>query len=229
MSYSTTLTPAPVVPPVPTEIHVFEKAGLGKAPYTLLGIESRTYQSHRGALLQPGGSCMFCATGIVYFFWLRSADGKKFYVGSDCILKSGDLGLSLLIEPHIRAHEREVRIEREKYYITEFGKFLAEVKPDYFSSQVGPHPSSYWSRQGRTMGDYQKYVYDHAGLTARARMARRILIDEGILKSHNRSAKRMTAEEVASLTTEEKSEAIYVRKTLFRVIAEADNENLFTL
>lgn len=53
--------------------HMFEVAGLGKAPYTFDGVET----TH-------GSTCQFCSTAIIYRFWLISADGKRFFVGSDC-------------------------------------------------------------------------------------------------------------------------------------------------
>src|SRR5690348_11414603 len=77
--------PAPVAPaPVvrPAAIHIFEKAGLGNAPYKFTHVEKNKT------------SCQFCGTPIIYKFWLTSSDGKSFFVGSDCIYKASDAGLS---------------------------------------------------------------------------------------------------------------------------------------
>ena len=138
----------------PAPSTTLKRLGLGQAPYKLLGIQKRTYQSHYGAAVQPGGCCMFCATGIVYLFWLLSADGKKFYVGSDCILKSGDAGLALIIDPHVKKHEKEIREERENHYISEFKKFVETT--NYFASPAmlaGVHPNRYYASLGKTLGD----------------------------------------------------------------------------
>jgi hypothetical protein len=61
-------------------IHVFEASGLGKAPYTFLGVSVKVGPlklsdgSEVGAPGQPMGCCKFCGTG---------ADGKDFYVGCE--------------------------------------------------------------------------------------------------------------------------------------------------
>lgn len=214
--------------PLGTEIHAFERAGLGLAPYTFVGLEKRTYQACYGAPTQPGASCMFCATGIVYLFWLRSADGKKFFVGSDCIQKSGDAGLQRVIDPYVKAHEKEIREERENFYIGEFAKYVTET--NYFATPAllnTPHPSRYYASLGRTLGDYQKFCYDHSGKSAKAKMARRILIEAGRVKPHQRNAKRESADVLSGAAVPEG--AILVRKTLFKIIAEAANEDLFVL
>ena len=59
------------------KVHKFELAGLGLAPYTFLGCERKVYQACQGAPEQPGGSCDYCGTGIMYQFLLRSADGRR--------------------------------------------------------------------------------------------------------------------------------------------------------
>jgi hypothetical protein len=64
--------------------HIFEEAGLGLAPYKYLGCE---YTGRTSV------SCKYCYTAIRYKFHLESKDGNRFFVGSDCIFKSGDLGL----------------------------------------------------------------------------------------------------------------------------------------
>lgn len=225
MLTSAILNPTVTPTTAPVKMHIFESAGLGKAPYTFIGIEKRTYQACYGAPVQPGSSCMFCSTGIVYLFWLRSADGKKFFVGSDCIMKSGDAGLKSVIDPHVKAHEREMRQERENYYISEFAKFVTAnnywTRPELVNA---PHPNGYYASIGRTLSDYQKYCYEHAGLTARARMARKIMIAEGIMKSHDRCAKRCTVEVLAGIVPEG---SIIVRKTLFCIIPESDDPTIF--
>jgi hypothetical protein len=227
-------------------MHVFEAAGLGKAPYKFLGIQKRTYQAHYSAPVQPGASCMFCSTGIVYLFWLRSTDNKTFFVGSDCIMKSGDAGLKAIIDPHVKAHEREMRVERENQYISEFNKFVATT--GYWTRPMlwgkvrdeskgvnasgltlyaanGPHPNSYFTSKGKTLADYMKYVYDGSGQSARARDSHNILIAEGLMKKFDRCAKRVSKEVAAGIVP---VGAIMVQKTLFRVIPDAGDE-IFTV
>src|SRR5574342_1408292 len=74
-------------------IHVFERAGLGKAPFKLMRVEERTYQACQGAPVQPGTCCDFCMTAIRITCIIRDARGHEFKVGSDCVRKTGDQGL----------------------------------------------------------------------------------------------------------------------------------------
>lgn len=62
-------------------IHVFEAAGLGKAPFRFVAV----WKSYT--------TCDFCGTGILWNCWILSSDGKSFKVGSECVKRSGDAGL----------------------------------------------------------------------------------------------------------------------------------------
>ncbi len=74
-------------------LHPFEKAGLGKAPFHCTAVTVNVYDSGAGSLFgshkQPGGSCDYCGTGIMYEYWIKGADGSQFKVGSDCVAKTG--------------------------------------------------------------------------------------------------------------------------------------------
>lgn len=75
-------------------MHPFEKAGLGKAPFTLAG----NYRSvgpikladgtELGAPGQAMGTCDYCAQGIADIYVLRGSCGTKFNVGCDCVMKA---------------------------------------------------------------------------------------------------------------------------------------------
>ena len=85
-----------------TATHIFETAGLGKAPYKYIGC------------IKLSSGCQYCGTGILYQFWLLSSDGKKFYVGSDCIEKSGDSGLMYHAKKERSKISREQRLARQQ-------------------------------------------------------------------------------------------------------------------
>jgi hypothetical protein len=85
--------------------HLFEQAGLGEAPYEYLGCVD-TGRSNT--------SCQFCNTKIRYEFHLKSKDGKKFFVGSDCIYKSGDAGLTKLAKFERKRIAKEQREAKNK-------------------------------------------------------------------------------------------------------------------
>jgi hypothetical protein len=70
---------------LPAQVHAFEAAGLGKAPYVFEGA------GDAGRFNQV--PCQFCYTPIRYMYWLTSADGKRFYVGSECINNAEDAGI----------------------------------------------------------------------------------------------------------------------------------------
>lgn len=67
--------------------HAFEKAGLGLAPFRYVGMHEKVYVAFPGAPEQPAGTCQYCGNGIRYCCNIRSADGKEFIVGNDCVNK----------------------------------------------------------------------------------------------------------------------------------------------
>lgn len=156
------------MPTMDSMIHVFERAGLGQAPYQFLRVETQST------------SCQYCSTAILFKFWLRSVDGKEFFVGSDCIFKSGDAGLRRIIEPIVRRHMKEVQDARFKSLIAKFDAYLATTPNYWQSANLGPHPYGWLARQGKTMGDYKQYCYQHSGLAGKAKIARQCLIGLGL-------------------------------------------------
>lgn len=92
-------------------VHAFERAGLGLAPFRFVGLEHRTYKASPDAPTQPGGSCDFCGTGISFFCWIKSADGKTFKVGQDCVRRVDDKPLSAEILAARKAERAAIRAE----------------------------------------------------------------------------------------------------------------------
>lgn len=101
--------------------HVFERAGLGTAPFRWLRCEHRVgpiligteggVEHWAGAPGQPMGSCQFCGQGIAECHVIGSADGREFIVGCDCVRKTGDAGLRKSINKirTVARHEAESR------------------------------------------------------------------------------------------------------------------------
>jgi hypothetical protein len=85
-------------------IHVFERDGLGLAPFrfvecverrgpiTQVDPETGVWVSV-GAPGQPMGTGAHCGQGIASCCVIESRDGKRFEVGTSCVLKTGDAGL----------------------------------------------------------------------------------------------------------------------------------------
>ena len=89
------------------KIHRFEQRGLGKAPFTFVDmIERRTEYG------QPAGTCDYCSNGIAYCYIIRSSDGRKFQVGSDCVTKTGDEGLTRIVDIAKQDRKRALEIAR---------------------------------------------------------------------------------------------------------------------
>ncbi|MGB0763110.1 MAG: hypothetical protein ACPGO0_04100 [Acidimicrobiales bacterium] len=73
------------------KIHVFQRKGLGEAPYRFKGSRREIYQAVPGdsnSPVQPGGRCDFCDTALKTAFYFQSADGQTFKVGSSCYYKA---------------------------------------------------------------------------------------------------------------------------------------------
>lgn len=75
-----------------TTTHKFTLTGLGEAPFRFLGVSENAFRNADGTT-RAGGTCDHCGTCIRWEFRIRSADGVKSKVGSDCIMKAGDRGL----------------------------------------------------------------------------------------------------------------------------------------
>lgn len=134
-------------------IHKWEKAGLGKAPYAYLGMG------------KGSTSCCYCGTGIKYLFNFRSADGKTFYVGSNCVHSSDDAGLTKLIsqdERKLRDEQNKERAERKQQkafaYFQEAEVYF-EGSSELFKAL--PHPNKYMSKDGKTLFDYLSFCREH--------------------------------------------------------------------
>jgi hypothetical protein len=90
--------------------HPFEQAGLGKAPFRVLGMFEKVFSPAPGAPSKPGGTCDYCSNGILFCFTIRSVDGKEFVVGSDCVRKTTREGKLLTEVKKLKTdHDKKVR------------------------------------------------------------------------------------------------------------------------
>ena len=149
-----------------SQIHWFEKAGLGKGPFRFTGrVTENVYVACPGATPKAGGSCDYCGTGIRYEFWVESADRKEFKVGCDCIHKTGDRGLI----QQISKAERELRDKKNAVAKVRKAEKLASrivnakaILPSVAGTLASqPHPSNYFADQGRTLLDYVNWCFDN--------------------------------------------------------------------
>jgi len=155
----------------PSEVgtHLFERAGLGKAPFRFVGFSVNVIQYPDGST-QAGSSCDYCGTGIANECHVKSADGKQFKVGCDCILKVGDAGLlqAYKTSPEVRKHAAQLRRAKDQKKTAELARVISENETLLKSL---PHPRGFVDRQtGQplTALDQYRWLQANCGASGRA-------------------------------------------------------------
>lgn len=95
-----------VVLPREVAVHPFEAAKLGRAPFTCVDC---TIGEHR---------CAFCTTPLKYLYHIRSADGRSFIVGSECVKQTGGAvagfeTFNRQMQARVRDMQKKARQQRE--------------------------------------------------------------------------------------------------------------------
>jgi hypothetical protein len=168
-----------------TGMHPFERSGLGLAPFRYVGMVAQDIEYGRRRLnsrdeaisitTAPGGTCDHCGTYIVDMFRIRSADGREFKVGCDCLMKvsavatvGGNVKLTADMVK-LRRQKAEAKKAREADRIAAAVARLEEARPGLLAI---PHPQSYRAARGETMADHVDWMMANAGHTGRLAMAR---------------------------------------------------------
>ena len=90
--------------------HPFEKANLGKAPFSCTHVSENVFRLPDGSV-KAGGCCDYCGTGIRWEFWIKGsiAGARQFKVGCDCVAKTGwgIEGFEKIRADHTRARRQE--------------------------------------------------------------------------------------------------------------------------
>jgi hypothetical protein len=146
-----------------TDIHCFERAGLGKAPFHYRGtIDQNVVHGlatlGNGLQTKPGGTCDYCGTAILNMFSVESSDGRRFKVGCECIKKTGDTGMIRLLDADIAKRDRAKRDAR-KHAKQSADKAYCESK------QLGkladrPHPAPWFASEGKTLADWARWMME---------------------------------------------------------------------
>ena len=162
-------------------IHVFEKAGLGKAPFKFAGMVYQNIQygqrvigSVRGVEIttKPGGTCDYCGTYIVNMFNVESADGNKFHVGCECIRKAGDAGLMKVVDESVAVAKKQAREAARVAKVAAEKSFCLEYKSRFFELfDRYPHPSGFY---GKTLFDYAVWNFENGNYATVARLIREL-------------------------------------------------------
>lgn len=151
------------------EIHKFEAAGLGKAPFRFIGMSENMWSPASGVPAKPGGCCRYCFQGIRYEFWVESADGHRFSVGCDCIRKVESKGSKLLTDAE-RKFRREKREREHRAFMARIESVRAALDADPTLLTDRPHPKI----EGKTLRDYAEWLLRHAGDAGRIRACKMV-------------------------------------------------------
>jgi hypothetical protein len=165
-------------------MHPFEKAGLGMAPFRCLGAEHRVGPIRTtlpdgivmevGSPGQPMGTCAYCGTGIANCYIIRSADGKTFIVGSDCVAKTykeAGAAVPADVKKAQSALAQEQKAKKRAAVQEAFNIRLVAARawmsanPSAFTTER--HPSDYYAGQGKTLRDYYEFVLEKGGTHGR--------------------------------------------------------------
>jgi hypothetical protein len=158
-------------------IHPFEAAGLGLAPFRYVGMVQQNVSGGLRSLgtsggveffTKPGGTCAYCGTYIVQMFNIRSADGKEFHVGCDCVRKTGDNNLIRIIEQDEKAARKATKLARENARIA---AAVAKLPAVQGTLAAEPHPTEAAANRGRTLLDWVRWMLENAGQAGKLRVA----------------------------------------------------------
>ena len=160
-------------------VHVFERAGLGKAPFRFIGVTEERgpkvistangVTTTVGAPGQPMGSCAYCGTGIAECCHIRSADGKEFMVGNVCVGKTHDRGLISETKRAIDKARKEARHKREAARIAAAREALEdEAVREVLAKTGNPNPNS----PSADALSWAEWMMAHAGNAGRMKVAR---------------------------------------------------------
>jgi hypothetical protein len=140
---------------------MFQSAGLGTAPFKLSHVTAGHDQ------------CQFCGTNIGHRFHLVGADGSAFFVGSDCVLKSGDAGLRRVVEREVAKRIAEQRRLRDAEKLATLKEIIA--KPEIKERLVAlPHPRCP-THKNMSFWTYAEWMMRFAGKTGKLDLLKRIL------------------------------------------------------
>jgi hypothetical protein len=165
-----------------TIYHVFEKAGLGKAPFRLVAVQTNADRAAINRERESNGlmyttnyctSCDFCGTAIVNAYILESADGKRFKVGCDCVLKTGDKGLVDTVKRAERRAATEKRHAREEIKLAETREFFARADVQTWLAS-NPSPQAWAAAKGETYADCVAWFLRNAGTSGKLRIAAQV-------------------------------------------------------
>lgn len=155
-----------------TGMHPFERAGLGIAPFTFVGTYESKFQAVPGdpnCPIQPGTCCDYCFQGIMYVCRVRSADGREFKVGCDCVLKTKDKRITTAAK---RAENKRNTEAAHKRADAKIAAAIATLPTVESKLRAQPHPYAWQAEKGATMLDRVKWLLGNAGRKGKCEAAK---------------------------------------------------------
>jgi hypothetical protein len=163
------------------DIHPFERARLGAAPFRFVGMSEKVYVAWPGAPEQPAGTCDFCGNGIRYCYNIESADGKRFIVGCDCVKRTDKESLvnATEFERAVAQQKREqarartrARTAREEERIAQALEAFDQDAEAQDKASKRPHPLEWRAAKGATLLDWIDWMRNNAFHSGRLRVIR---------------------------------------------------------
>jgi hypothetical protein len=96
---------------------------------------------------------------------VESSDGKRFHVGCDCIMKTGDRKLERAVTLAERSHAKKLRDARKVAVKAEYAALLAD--PDTKQKLAGKTVQTF--TQARDMFSYYEFMFKCCGAAGKAR------------------------------------------------------------
>jgi len=155
-------------------IHEFERAGLGEAPFRLVGVKDTSEGANSDGLVSagtvggleclttPGGTCAYCGRAIIILCSVKSFDGRRFHVGSDCIKKVGDKGLTSSVKKRVAALRTKKRNAATDRRVAKTKELLLDSRIIKALKSV-EHPQPWRADKGETMLDWCSWMLKHSG------------------------------------------------------------------
>ncbi len=159
--------------------HPFERAGLGVAPFRVVGVcEKRGpirtvlasgVVSEVGGPGQPMGTCSYCSQGIAICYAVRSADGKTFDVGSECVNRTNTpIEPKVVRELNAKARDRRNAVADERVARTRELLAREDVRAALAAQAAG---GDGWNAS-RPMLERVEWLLAHAGRSGKVRACR---------------------------------------------------------
>ncbi len=171
-----------------TKVHPFQVAGLGLAPFRYVGVVyqdiaygqavvGKREMGNPGILMttKPGGTCAYCGAYILNMFNVKSADGKVFHVGSDCILKTygADHPIARKVRKATSERAKAQRLAHKGAQVAAAAELLQREDARAVLGAL-PHPTPFLASKGETLLSWAEYVMEVGGMNGRVKVAQAI-------------------------------------------------------